>query len=269
MTYSKLVDDIILSPNHSGKRSEKISKIAIHHAGGIICGRDLARLFLPKSREASANYNLGSDGVLVLGVYEENRAWTTSSSWCDNRAITIEVGNSTRGKNWEISDYVLNKLIDLVTDICIRNNIYPCTYTGDKEGVLQKHSWYANINCPGPYLGEKFSYIAKEANKRLRKNSSKNLNLYRVRNSFNDKKSQKGAFKSLENAKKCADKYKAKIFDERGNEIYPRKNIKSIDQIAKEVIRGDWGNGNERKKRLESAGYDYYAVQRRVNQILG
>ena len=227
MTYSKLVDDIILSPNNSGKRSEKISKIAIHHAGGIICGRDLARLFLPKSREASANYNLGSDGVLVLGVYEENRAWTTSSSWCDNRAITIEVGNSTRGKNWEISDYVLNKLIDLVTDICIRNNIYPCTYT------------------------------------------SKNLNLYRVRNSFNDKKSQKGAFKSLENAKKCADKYKAKIFDERGNEIYPRKNIKSIDQIAKEVIRGDWGNGNERKKRLESAGYDYYAVQRRVNQILG
>lgn len=268
MTYSKLVDDIILSPNNSGKRSEKISKIAIHHAGGIICGRDLARLFLPKSRGASANYNLGSDGVLVLGVYEENRAWTTSSSWCDNRAITIEVGNSTRGENWEISDFVLNKLIDLVTDICRRNNIYPCTYTGDKEGVLQKHSWYANTNCPGPFLGKKFSYIAKEVNKRLRKNPSKNLNLYRVRNSFKDQKSQKGAFKSLENAKRCADKYKAKVFDERGNEIYPRKNIKSIDQIAKEVIRGDWGNGNERKKRLTYAGYDYYAVQIRVNQIL-
>lgn len=268
MTYSKLVDDIILSPNNSGKRSEKISKIAIHHASGIICGRDLARLFLPKSREASANYNLGSDGVLVLGVYEENRAWTTSSSWCDNRAITIEVGNSTRGPNWEVSDFVLNKLIDLVEDICRRNNIYPCTYTGDKEGVLQKHFWYANTNCPGPYLGNKFSYIAKEVNKRLSKSENQNSNLYRVRNSFKDQKSQKGAFKSLENAKRCADKYKAKVFDDMGNEIYPRKNKKSIDQIAKEVIRGDWGNGNERKKRLEGAGYDYYAVQRRVNQIL-
>lgn len=53
-----------------------------------------------------------------------------------------------------------------------------------------------------------------------------------------------------------------------GNEIYPRKNKKPIDQIAKEVIRGDWGNGNERKKRLIQAGYDYYAVQKRVNQIL-
>lgn len=201
MTYSKLVDDIILSPNNSGKRSEKISKIAIHHAGGIICGRDLARIFLPKSRGASANYNLGSDGIIVLGVYEENRAWTTSSSWCDNRAITIEVGNSTREPNWEISDFVLNKLIDLVTDICMWNNIYPCTYTGDKEGVLQKHFWYANTNCPGPFLGNKFSYIANEVNKRLIKNPSKNLNLYRVRKSFDDKKSQKGAFKSLANAK--------------------------------------------------------------------
>ena len=59
-----------------------------------------------------------------------------------------------------------------------------------------------------------------------------------------------------------------KVFDNYGNEIYPRKNNKSIDILAREVIRGDWGNGNERKKRLTEAGYDYYAVQRRVNQIL-
>lgn len=89
MTNSKLIDDIILSPNHSGLRNQKISKIAIHHAAGIIKGRDLAKIFLPRQRQASANYNLGSDGVIVLGVDERNRAWTTSSPWCDNRAITI------------------------------------------------------------------------------------------------------------------------------------------------------------------------------------
>ena len=43
---------------------------------------------------------------------------------------------------------------------------------------------------------------------------------------------------------------------------------KSIDTLAREVIRGDWGNGQDRKKRLERAGYDYNAVQRRVNEIL-
>ena len=266
MTNSKLIDDIILSPNHSGLRNQKISKIAIHHAAGIIKGRDLAKIFLPRQRQASANYNLGSDGVIVLGVDERNRAWTTSSPWCDNRAITIEVGNSTRGPNWEISDFVLDRLIDLVTDICKRNNIYPCTYTGNKNGVLQKHEWYASTNCSGPYLGNKFSYISKEVNKRLCKNNISNL--YRVRKSFKDVRSQKGAFKSIDNAKRCADKYRLRVFDEGGKEVYPRKNLKSIDSLAREVIRGDWGNGNERKKRLTKAGYDYYAVQRRVNQIL-
>lgn len=42
----------------------------------------------------------------------------------------------------------------------------------------------------------------------------------------------------------------------------------NIDSIAAEVIQGDWGNGEERKERLEQAGYDYDAVQQRVNEIL-
>ncbi len=43
---------------------------------------------------------------------------------------------------------------------------------------------------------------------------------------------------------------------------------KSIDTVAREVIRGEWGNGSARRKKLEAAGYDYDAVQKRVNQLL-
>ena len=43
---------------------------------------------------------------------------------------------------------------------------------------------------------------------------------------------------------------------------------KSIDELAREVIRGEWGNGSERRVRLTQAGYDYDAVQARVNEIL-
>ncbi len=43
---------------------------------------------------------------------------------------------------------------------------------------------------------------------------------------------------------------------------------KSIDTLAREVINGKWGNGEERKSRLATAGYDYHAVQARVNQLL-
>ena len=43
---------------------------------------------------------------------------------------------------------------------------------------------------------------------------------------------------------------------------------KSNTEIAKEVIQGKWGNGAERKKRLEDAGYDYAAVQKEVERLL-
>ena len=43
---------------------------------------------------------------------------------------------------------------------------------------------------------------------------------------------------------------------------------KSVDEIARECIRGNWGNGKDRRNRLIAAGYDYTKVQQRVNEIL-
>ena len=43
---------------------------------------------------------------------------------------------------------------------------------------------------------------------------------------------------------------------------------KSVETIAKEVIAGKWGNGDDREKKLEAAGYDYDAVQNKVNEML-
>ena len=43
---------------------------------------------------------------------------------------------------------------------------------------------------------------------------------------------------------------------------------KSIDQIAKEVIAGKYGDGEERKKAIQTLGYDYEAVRKKVNEIL-
>ena len=43
---------------------------------------------------------------------------------------------------------------------------------------------------------------------------------------------------------------------------------KSVDELAQEVIDGKWGDGEARKKKLEDAGYNYNAVQNRVNEML-
>jgi hypothetical protein len=41
-----------------------------------------------------------------------------------------------------------------------------------------------------------------------------------------------------------------------------------VEELANEVIAGKWGNGTERKQKLEAAGYDYSAVQKTVNELL-
>lgn len=51
-------------------------------------------------------------------------------------------------------------------------------------------------------------------------------------------------------------------------EILGQRAGKSVVELAKEVIDGKWDNGDERKRLLTAAGYDYDAVQARVNQIL-
>ena len=43
---------------------------------------------------------------------------------------------------------------------------------------------------------------------------------------------------------------------------------KSVATLAKEVLDGKWGNGDDRKQRLTAAGYDYAAVQAKVNELL-
>ena len=48
----------------------------------------------------------------------------------------------------------------------------------------------------------------------------------------------------------------------------PTQPAKSVDELAKEVIAGKWGNGKERATKLKAAGYDYDAVQKRVNELL-
>ena len=53
-----------------------------------------------------------------------------------------------------------------------------------------------------------------------------------------------------------------------GNGGNPGTGKKSVEAVAKEVLAGKWGNGEDRKKRLQAAGYDYPAVQAKVNELV-
>lgn len=47
----------------------------------------------------------------------------------------------------------------------------------------------------------------------------------------------------------------------------PSTAEKGVEEVAKEVLAGKWGNGEERRNRLKATGYDYAAVQAKVNQL--
>lgn len=53
-----------------------------------------------------------------------------------------------------------------------------------------------------------------------------------------------------------------------GTSSNTNSNRKSNEELANEVIRGEWGNGQDRKNRLTAAGYDYSAIQSIVNRKL-
>ena len=45
-----------------------------------------------------------------------------------------------------------NCSIELCADICRRNGIEDCFYTGNADGVLTMHCWFQSADCPGPWL---------------------------------------------------------------------------------------------------------------------
>lgn len=172
------------------------------------------------------------------------------------------------------------------------------------EMILTVHRWFANKSCPGNWLYARLGDLASKVTAQLGGAASTpaggsqtpvskfpavpftvkviidDLN-YRSEPSMNGKvngQTGKGVFtimevrdgwgrlKSgagwiyLENPSYCTI----------GNTSLSavKTTTKSVDTLAREVIQGKWGNGTDRKNRLTAAGYNYSAVQKRVNELL-
>lgn len=243
MTYtnSSLVSYTKLSPNHSGQRTHSIDRITPHCVVGQCSVETLGNIFLPTSRQASCNYGIGVDGRVGMYVEEKNRSWCSSSSANDQRAVTIECASDTT-EPYAFKDVVYQTLIKLCVDICKRNGKKKLLWLGDKdktlsyepksdEMVLTVHRWFANKSCPGSWMYARMGDLAAKVTAQLGGGASEDTEAdypekltegyYRVRKAWSDSKSQKGAYKILSNAKKCADANPGySVFDNNGVNIY-------------------------------------------------
>ncbi len=266
MSNSKLVSYTNLSP-HRNPREAAITKITPHHTAGKVTLEALGNVF--RTREASANYGIDSEGNIGLYVEEKDRAWTSGNADNDHAAVTVEVANDGGAPDWHVSDKALEALVTLCVDICKRNSIGALRFTGDATGNLTMHKMFAATACPGPYLESKFPYIEAEVNRRLQPPQTDET-VYTVKSgdTLSGIAAKYGTtYQELAKRNGIADP----------NRIYAGQEIrvpsavvptKSVDEIAREVIRGEWGVGSERKRRLMQAGYDPDAVQARVNAML-
>lgn len=175
----------------------------------------------------------------------------------------------------------------------------------DKQNMTV-HRWFANKSCPGEYLYSRHSDIAAKVNALLGDSAGETVQtpttqtLYRVQVGAYSKKAnadamlekikkagfdtymvqvdglykvQVGAYSKKSNADAMAAKLKASGFDtyittKSGTAVSAGTQKKSVTELAKEVIAGKWGNGSDRKNRLTQAGYDYAAVQAKVNELM-
>jgi peptidoglycan hydrolase-like protein with peptidoglycan-binding domain len=153
-----------ISP-HKYKRTHPIDRITVHHMAGDLSVEGCAAAF-QTTRTASANYGIGSDGRIACYVPEDYRSLCSCSFSNDDRAINIEVANCTGSPDWKVSDKAFAALMDLCADICKRYG-FRLRYTGDSEGNLTVHRWFANTLCPGPYLMGKLGELVQRVNARL------------------------------------------------------------------------------------------------------
>lgn len=173
MSNSPLVNFTRISPNRTSPRNHVIDTITIHCVVGQLTVESLGAGFATAERKASSNYGIGKDGRIGMYVEEKDRSWCSSSRDNDNRAITIEVASDSKYP-YAVNDAAYKSLINLLVDICKRNNIKKLLWKNDKSliGQVSKqnmtvHRWFANTECPGEYLYSRYGQIADDVNTRL------------------------------------------------------------------------------------------------------
>lgn len=212
MTYtnSDLITYKNISKHKTVNRTHNIDTITIHCFVGQVTAKQGCDFFANTPKECSANYVVGFDGSIGLSVEEKDRSWCSSNRENDMRAITIEVASGT-SEPYSVTEQAYNALINLLVDVCKRNNIKQLLWKNDKSliGQVDKqnmtvHRWFANKSCPGTYLFNGMSKIANSVNAKLNKENNKNNTIYRV---------QVGAFSVYENAVRLCDEFKKNGYD--------------------------------------------------------
>ena len=251
------------SPNFTkGREGNKPQYIVIHHWGAD--GQSfwgVVNWLCRKGGDSSAHYVVEAGKVACI-VDPDDTAWHAGNWWYNLRSIGIECRP-------EMSAGDLATVAELIAEI---QKVYgPLKIIGHKDIVATA--------CPGRYyaklsdlksMAESGNISAPPAPKPQPKAGKSIDTLVKevLQGMWGNGRARFDALKSAGyDPQAVQDGVNTRIL---GTTTPPvRKVTKSNLEIAREVMRGDWGVGSDRVARLTSAGYDYNAVQAEVNRLCG
>ena len=204
--------------------------ITVHNTANDASARNEASYM--KSNNSEVSFHIAVDDVEAIQLIDFNRnAWHAGdggNGFGNRKTIAIEICYSKSGGDRFVK-------AEKNAAIIVAKLLKEFGWGFDRVYTHQKHS---GKYCPHRTLDlgwDRFMNMVKEAYNRTmqgdQNNSTSAKQIYRVRKSWSDATSQKGAFSDLNNAKKCADQNKGySVFDDNGNKVYPYNNDSTDEQ---------------------------------------
>jgi hypothetical protein len=279
--YDKGVKNLIAGLNATGHVTHtkyRKDMVTVHHNGGRLSHEGVLNVW--KTRPASAHFDVDAAGNVAQYVEINEYAWACGNTEGNQRSISIEMCNEATSGDWPVSETTWRSAARLAGWIHAKVFGFRPTISS----IVPHHHW-KSTTCAGPFMDGKlgdFIQVAQQAYDFFKGGStptppapgggSKPISV--IADEVIAGKWGNGDFRKtrLRAAGYDPEAVQAEVNRKLGGgDVQPKPPParKSIDQIANEVLAGQWGNGDDRKNRLRAAGYDYDAVQRIVNQRVG
>lgn len=267
--------NLILDKHFTGGRDgRKIDKVILHHNGGNLTGQGCYNVW--QTREASAHYQVDSNGVVSQHVWDSDTAWHAGNWDANTTSIGIEHADVSTNP-WKISDACLDNGAHLTAAVCKYYGLGRPTYGKN----VFFHKDFSATECPASIAGSQRDAYLTRAQEWYDKMTSTN-----PATATPTTTTSSTAQKSIETVaheviagqwgngndritRLTQAGYDAQAVQDRVNALLgvstPSPTV-DLNALADAVIRGEYGNGEERQRRL---GANYEAVQAIVNRKLG
>lgn len=278
----------------SGRSGSKIQHVVLHYNAADGTVENVWDWW--QTRPASAHYQVESSGRIGQLVWDRDTAWH-AGNWVENcRSIGIEHANR---KDKTVSEACLDNGAHLVAALCL---LYGLGRPQWHKNVFE-HKDFAATDCAaslgaGGSQHDEYMRRAQKWYDEITRTSAAGTTSattasvsaaagYLVKVTADALNVREGPGTSYRKTGRITDHGTYTIVEEKDgwgrlksglgwiSLAYTSKASaaatapeKSVDEVAREVIAGRWGNGTARRDALQKAGYDYDQVQARVNELL-